>query len=48
MVLLLFIRTGIVALVALALLPSSSWHCCPCCNDIVVIINAQASLPSLQ
>jgi hypothetical protein len=37
----------IVALVAMALLPSSSWRCCPHCNGIVVIINAQASLPSL-
>ncbi len=30
--------------VALALLLSSSWRCCPCCNSIVVTINAQVSL----
>jgi hypothetical protein len=42
------IRNGIVALVVLALLPSSSWHHLLYRNGIVVIINAQASLPSLQ
>ncbi len=42
------IRNSIVALVTMVSIPPSSWHHCPCCNDIVVIINAQASLPSLQ
>jgi hypothetical protein len=38
------IRDGIVALVVMAL----SWCCCPWHNGIVVIINVQASSPSLQ
>ncbi len=36
-----------VALVAMVLLLSSSWRRCPCRNGIIVINNAQASLPSL-
>jgi hypothetical protein len=39
---------GIVALVTMALLPSSSWHCQPCCNGVIVIIDVQMSLPSLR
>jgi hypothetical protein len=42
------IRNGIVVIIVIALLPSLSWHHCPCCNGIVVMSNAQASLPSLQ
>jgi hypothetical protein len=42
------IHNCFVALVAMVSLPSSSWCCCPCCNGIVVIINAQASFPSSQ
>jgi hypothetical protein len=38
----LLIYDGIVALIAMVLLSSSSWHCCPCCNGIVVIINVVA------
>ncbi len=26
---------------------ASSWHCCPCNNGIVAIVDAQVSLPSL-
>ncbi len=48
MALLPLIRNGIVALVAMTLLRSLSWHHCPPCNGIVIIINEQASLPSLQ
>ncbi len=48
MALLPLICTGIVALIAMALPPSSRWRCCPRCNGVVVIINAQASLLSLQ
>jgi hypothetical protein len=33
-----FIRNGVVTLVVIALLPSSSWRCCPYHNGIVVII----------
>jgi hypothetical protein len=48
MALLPLIRDGVVALIAMTLLPSSSWHCCPCYNGVNVIIDMQASLPSLQ
>jgi hypothetical protein len=48
MVLLPLIRDGIVSLIATALLLSSIWSCHPHCNGIAIIINAQASLPSLQ
>jgi hypothetical protein len=36
------IRDGIVALVVMALTLSSSWHCLPCCNGVIVIINVIA------
>jgi hypothetical protein len=42
------ICNGIVALIAMALLLSSSWCHCPCCNGIIIIIDVQASLLSLQ
>jgi hypothetical protein len=40
MALLPLIHNGVVALVMMALLLSSSWHCHPICNGVVVIINA--------
>jgi hypothetical protein len=39
MVLLPLICDGVVALVMIALLLSSSWGCCPHCNGIIVIID---------
>jgi hypothetical protein len=42
MVLLPLIQDGIVALVAMTLLPSSSWRLCHCCNGVVVIIDVVA------
>jgi hypothetical protein len=39
MALLPLIRDGVVALVVIALLLSSSWQCCPHCNGVVVIID---------
>jgi hypothetical protein len=30
---------GVVALVVIALLLSSSWHCCPHCNGVLIIID---------
>jgi hypothetical protein len=42
MVLCSLICDGVAALVVIALLPSSSWHCCPHCNDVVVIIDVIA------
>jgi hypothetical protein len=39
MVLLPLICDVVVALVVIALLLSSSWHCCPRCNGVIVIIN---------
>jgi hypothetical protein len=39
MALLPLIQDGVVALVVIALLPSSSWHCCPHCYGVVIIIN---------
>jgi hypothetical protein len=36
------IVNGVAALIVSALLPSSSWHCCPCCNGIVVMIDVIA------
>jgi hypothetical protein len=48
MVSLPLIHDGVVALVAMALLLSTSWHCRPHCNGTIVIINAQASSPSSQ
>jgi hypothetical protein len=48
MALLPLIRNSVVALIAMVLLPSSSWRHCPDRNGTVVIINVQASLPPLQ
>jgi hypothetical protein len=48
MALLPLIRNGFVALVAMALSPSSSWHCCPCCNGIVAIIDVVALIARHQ
>jgi hypothetical protein len=48
MVLLPLIRCGVVALVAIALLLSSSWHCCPHCNGAVIIINVIALVACWQ
>jgi hypothetical protein len=48
MVSLPLIHGGDVALVAMALLLSSSWCHFPHCNGVVVIMVAQAFLPSLQ
>jgi hypothetical protein len=42
------ISNGIVALVGMTLLLSSSWHCCPHCNGIVVIINVIALVAHCQ
>jgi hypothetical protein len=42
------ICNGVVALIAMALLPFSSWHHCTCGNGNIVIIDVQASLLSLQ
>jgi hypothetical protein len=48
MALLPLICGGVVALVAIALLPSSSWRRCPHCNDVVIIINAIALIAHWQ
>jgi hypothetical protein len=42
------IRDGVVALAVIALLLSSSCHCCPHCNDVVVIIDVIALVACLQ
>jgi hypothetical protein len=42
------ICSGIVALVVMALLPSSSWHHCPHCNGVAVIINVIALIARRQ
>jgi hypothetical protein len=42
MALLPLIRNGFVALDAMALSLSSSWHCCPCCNGVIAIIDVVA------
>jgi hypothetical protein len=42
MALLPLICDGAVALVMIVLLPPSSWHLCPHCNGVVVIINVIA------
>jgi hypothetical protein len=39
MVLSPLIHGGVVVLIVIALLPSSSWHCCPHCNGFIVIID---------
>jgi hypothetical protein len=36
------ICNAVVALVVMALLPSSSWRCHPCCNGVAVIIDVVA------
>jgi hypothetical protein len=36
------IPNGVVALIAMASMTSSSWRYCPCCNGIIVIIDVQA------
>jgi hypothetical protein len=48
MVLLPLIRNGIVALIVIALSPSSSWRCCPHCNCVLVIINVIALVARWQ
>jgi hypothetical protein len=48
MALLPLIQDGVVALVVIALPLSSSWHCCPHCNGIVVIINVIALVAHRQ
>ncbi len=35
---------NVVALIAMALLPLTSWCCCPCHNSVIAIVNAQAFL----
>jgi hypothetical protein len=35
----------VVAFVTTALLPTSSWCCCPCKDGVIAIADAQASLP---
>ncbi len=37
--LLSLICNSVIALVVMMSLLSSSWHCCPCCNGVVIIIN---------
>jgi hypothetical protein len=39
MVSLPLIRKGVVSLVMIALSPSSTWHCCPHRNGVVIIID---------
>jgi hypothetical protein len=48
MALLPLICNGVVALVVIALLLSSSWHCCPHCNGILVIIDVIALVAHWQ
>jgi hypothetical protein len=48
MALLPLIRNGVVALVVIALLLSSSWRCCPHCNGIFVIIDVIALVAHWQ
>jgi hypothetical protein len=48
MALLPLIHDGVVALVVIELLPSSSWHCCPHCNGVVVIIDVIALVACQQ
>jgi hypothetical protein len=48
MALLPLIRNGVVALVMIALLPSSSWHHCPHCNGVIAIINVIALVACQQ
>jgi hypothetical protein len=48
MALLPLIRNSVVAIVVIALSPSSSWCCCPHCNGVVVIINVIALVAHWQ
>jgi hypothetical protein len=48
MALLPLIRDGVVSLIVIALSPSSSWHCCPHCSGVVLIINVIALVASQQ
>jgi hypothetical protein len=48
MALLPLIRISFVALVTIALLLSSSWHCYPRCNGVVVIIDVVALIACRQ
>jgi hypothetical protein len=42
------IRNGVVALIMIVSLPSSSWRCCPHCNGVDVIINVIALVTRRQ
>jgi hypothetical protein len=42
------IRDGVVALIVIASLPSSSWHRCPHCNGVLVIIHVIALVARWQ
>jgi hypothetical protein len=43
-----FIHDRFVPLIAMALLPFSSWHHHPCCNGVVVIIDVIALVAHRQ
>jgi hypothetical protein len=42
------IRNSVVALVVIALLPSSSWRCCPHCNGAIFAIDVIALIAHWQ
>jgi hypothetical protein len=48
MALLSLICDGVVALITIVLLSSSSWHCYPCCNGMVIIIDVVALIACHQ
>jgi hypothetical protein len=48
MALLPLIHNGVVARIVMVSSPSSSWRCCPCCNDINIIINVVALVACCQ
>jgi hypothetical protein len=48
MVLLPLICNSVAALSVMALLPSSSWHCCPFYNGVVVVIDVVALVAHCQ
>jgi hypothetical protein len=48
MALLSLIHNGVVALIVIASLPSSSWCCFPLCNGVVVIIDDIALIARQQ
>jgi hypothetical protein len=48
MELLPLIFDGVVALIGMMSLLSSSWHCYPCCNGLVAIINVIALVAHCQ